>query len=69
MYLKFPFKILWVHIPFKLMANGFGDHGYHAQQHAVSELKPGHQHCAMVHFMVGCHAREVDKKLKLAKVN
>ena len=58
-----------VHIPFKLMANGFGDHGDPAQQHVELEPELGHQPRAMVHSMLGCHAKGVDKKLKHAKVN
>ena len=56
-------------ILFKLMANGFGDHGDHVQPHVESELEPVQQTRAMVHSTLDCHAREADKKLKPAKVN
>ena len=69
MHLKFLFEIICVHIPLKLMGNGFGDHGVHALPHVQSEPEPGQQTRAMVHSTLGCHAREVDKKVKPAKVN
>ena len=50
------------------MDNGCGIHGHHVQHHVEWELELGSKALALDHFMLGCHAREVDWKLKTVKV-
>ena len=51
------------------MGNGCGAHGHRAQHHVELEPGPEQQIHVLDRFMLGCHAREVDQKLKAAKVS
>ena len=50
------------------MDKGCGTLGHHAQHRADQELELEHLILALVHFMLGCHAQEVEQTLRAAKV-